>query len=35
MNTGKPYDLGERTFLFALNVANLMNKLPRTLSNIE
>lgn len=35
MNTEKPYDLGERTFLFALSVANLVNKLSRTLSNIE
>lgn len=31
----KPYDLAERTFLFALHVAKLVNKLPHTLSNIE
>ena len=35
MNSEKPYDLGERTFLFALSIANLINKLPRTISNIE
>jgi four helix bundle protein len=35
MKTDKPYDLGDRTFLFALNVAKLVNKLPKTLSNIE
>ena len=35
MNSDKPYDLGERTFLFALRVAKLVNKLPRTISNLE
>lgn len=35
MNSDKPYDLGERTFLFALNVAKLVNKIPRILSNVE
>ncbi|MCB0807364.1 MAG: four helix bundle protein [Bacteroidales bacterium] len=35
MKKEKPYDLGERTFLFALAVAKLVNKLPKTLSNIE
>jgi four helix bundle protein len=35
MNLEKPYDLGDRTFLFALNVSRLVNKLPSNLSNIE
>jgi four helix bundle protein len=35
MNSYKPYDLGDRTFLFALNVAKLVNKIPKTISNIE
>ena len=35
MGTEKPYDLGERTFQFALEIARLVNKLPRTISNQE
>jgi four helix bundle protein len=32
---GKPYDLGERTYLFAKNVRLLIKALPRTTGNIE
>lgn len=35
ISSDKPYDLGERTFLFALNVSKLVNKLSRSLSNVE
>ena len=35
MNKDKPYDLGERTFQFALSVPNIVNRLSKTLSNIE
>jgi four helix bundle protein len=35
MNIEKPYDLAERTFLFALSIAKLVNNLPKTISNIE
>ena len=31
----KPYDLEERTYKFAMNVALFSKKLPRTASNIE
>ncbi len=31
----KPYDLGERTLQFAINVMNFVKKVPRTLGNIE
>ncbi len=31
----KKYDLEERTFKFAQRVVELINKLPRTISNIE
>jgi four helix bundle protein len=31
----KPYDLEERTFLFAKDCRNFISKLPKTLSNIE
>lgn len=31
----KPYDLEERTLLFARGVNNYINKLPRTITNIE
>ncbi len=34
-NEKKPYDLEERTFLFAKNVAIFCKKLPKTSSNIE
>lgn len=33
--TSKNYDLEERTFQFAKNVALFVSKLPRTISNIE
>lgn len=32
---GKPYDLEERTYLFAKQVRAFVRKLPRTISNIE
>lgn len=35
MNSKKPYDLDERTFIFARDVALLVNRLPHTLPNIE
>jgi four helix bundle protein len=31
----KEYDLEERTFIFAKEVRELVNKLPKTISNIE
>jgi four helix bundle protein len=31
----KPYDLEERTFLFAKRVRQFVKKLPRTVSNLE
>ena len=31
----KPYDLGDRTFLFARDVISLIKSLPRNISNIE
>lgn len=31
----KPYDLEERTFLFAKNCRFYIQKLPKTISNIE
>ena len=31
----KPYDLEERTFLFAKRTNDYINKLPRTITNIE
>ena len=31
----KPYDLEERTFLFAMDVALFVKTLPKTISNIE
>jgi four helix bundle protein len=35
-NSGsKPYDLGERTFLFAKNVIGFVDVLPKTIANIE
>ena len=34
-NGKQPYDLEERTFLFAKNVGNFVRKLPRTITNIE
>jgi hypothetical protein len=34
-NGKQPYDLEERTFLFAKNVRNFVRKLPRTIANIE
>jgi four helix bundle protein len=32
---GKPYDLEERTFLFAKNVRLFVKALPRTIGNVE
>ena len=32
---GKPYDLEERTELFAKQVCAFVRRLPRTISNIE
>jgi four helix bundle protein len=32
---GLPYDLEERTFLFAQSVRGLVKRLPRTVCNIE
>ncbi len=32
---GRPYDLGERTFLFAQEVRSLVKQLERTLANVE
>ena len=34
-NGKQPYDLEERTFLFAKNVRSLVRKLPKTIANIE
>jgi four helix bundle protein len=31
----KPYNLGERTFIFAKRVFNYVNSLPKTIANIE
>ncbi len=31
----KPYDLEERTFVFARDIRELIKKLPKTISNIE
>ena len=33
--TGKPYDLEERTYLFAKQVRLVVKKLPRSISNCE
>lgn len=35
MNAEKPFDLGERTVLYSLEVAGLMNQLPASLANLE
>ena len=32
---GKPYDLEERTFLFARDCRRLLRRIPRTASNVE
>jgi four helix bundle protein len=32
---GKPYDLEERTFQFAKRVLEFINKLPKTIANLE
>lgn len=34
-NSGKKYDLEERTFLFAKKVREYVDKLPRKITNIE
>jgi four helix bundle protein len=34
-DNAKPYDLGERTFLFAQEVRTLVKRLDRTIGNIE
>lgn len=34
-NKKEPYDLEERTFLFAQDVRQLVKKLPKTIGNIE
>lgn len=35
MNTDRPYDLEERTFLFAKEVALFCKRLPKNIENIE
>jgi four helix bundle protein len=35
MNAEKPFDLGERTVLFSLEVAGLMNQISATFANLE
>lgn len=36
LNSGsKPYDLGERTFLFTKNVIGFIDGLPKTIANLE
>ena len=35
METAKPFDLEERTFLFAKRVRSFVKRLPRTVGNIE
>lgn len=35
MNTDRPYDLEERTFLFAKEVALFCKRLPKNVENIE
>ena len=32
---GKPYNLRERTFLFAVQIVQLVNKLPKTVAGYE
>ncbi|MFQ5637188.1 MAG: four helix bundle protein [bacterium] len=32
---GKPHNLKERTFLFALEIVRLVNKLPKTIACVE
>lgn len=34
-SNSKPYDLEDRTFTFAKNIRRFVNKLPKTLANIE
>jgi len=34
-NSGKPFDLEERSFQFPLQVRRLVKRIPRTLSNLE